>query len=599
METGSDNVLAWRRARRIAQEKNQHDYQTQKAEILLDLEQQRRVLDRLRAWHRWDEDRRTSPGKYLWSCIRSTRPTCPSDKELLALATYFFPPRAELTVTVCDFGAGRYEKSSVSLGRLDEYMLEKPGWATLRWIHVLVGAGTVCRFVEDTFLRHRKHSNSLPDHQQSKTMGSAISTEILSIKDHQYLQDQLDVFKMLSTFPELAIKLNELNLKNDSRSKLLFDLARWAHRLDVSSRFWAIVRSDMPRQLGEETYSRRSAVDIQNYPPASRIEEQMLSRHPYYRGAVLVRDPLHCHHRDDGMLLTLSRPMGVHHLHSSMLEDIQLPPRTNEELSDGSALNNLRYKLMQLTILGSESAEWFATYVMSVFTIAPHSKLRRDMPEIRDAYQPIVRDLKSRHTLRSNSDGTVELVREYVALMNEITQVHDVCEQKLGFLQPLLLDCQEVEERADELGSIILRADWARETMTERVQYSIRTLEESCDRLPRLVKDLRSSLDVLFQLKTIEQNELAILAESNNKAILAFTMVTIIFLPLSFFTSYFGMNLRGIAETDKTQRYFWAVCGTTTFFVVSATIVFGFKERLYRWLWTSRQYSRAVNQRER
>ncbi|KAL9597541.1 MAG: hypothetical protein Q9179_004228 [Wetmoreana sp. 5 TL-2023] len=595
METDSDDILAWREA----QEEKRHDHQIQKAEVLVDLEQQRRVLDRLRAWHRRDEDRRTSPAKYLWSCIRSTRPTCPAEKELLALATYFFPPRAELTVTVCDFGAGRYEKSSVSLGRIDEYMLEKPGWATLRWIHVPVGSGTVCRYVEDTFIRHRKHSNSLPDHQQSKTMGTAFATVILSIKDHQYSQDQLDVFNMLSTFPELTIKLNELNLKNDGRSKLLFELARWAHRLDVSSRFWAIVRSDMPWQLGEESYSSRSAVDIQNYPPASRIEEQMLSRHPYYRGAVLVRDPLHCLHRDDGMLLTLSPPMGVHHLHSSMLEDIQMPPRAKDELNDDSALNNLRYKLTQLTTLGSESAEWFAVYLMSVVTIAPHSKLRRDMPEIRDAYQPIVRDLKSRQALRSSSVGTVELVREYVALMDEITHIHDACEQKHGFLHTLLLDCQEVEEHAGELGDIILRADWARETMTQRVQYSIRTLEESCDRLPRFVKDLRSSLDVLFQLKTIEQNDLAVLAESNNRAILAFTMVTIIFLPLSFFTSYFGMNLRGVADTDKTERYFWAVCGTTTFFVVSATIVFGFKERLYRWLWTSRQYSRAVNQRER
>lgn len=43
-------------------------------------------------------------------------------------------------------------------------------------------------------------------------------------------------------------------------------------------------------------------------------------------------------------------------------------------------------------------------------------------------------------------------------------------------------------------------------------------------------------LTQLFQLRTIEQNELAIIAESNNKAILVFTVVTIIFLPLSFFT---------------------------------------------------------------
>lgn len=79
------------------------------------------------------------------------------------------------------------------------------------------------------------------------------------------------------------------------------------------------------------------------------------------------------------------------------------------------------------------------------------------------------------------------------------------------------------------------------------------------------------------------------LAESNNRAILVFTIVTIVFLPLSFFTSYFGMNLQGIVDTNRTERYFWTVCGTITIFIVGTTIVFGFKERLYRGLWTAWQ----------
>ena len=96
----------------------------------------------------------------------------------------------------------------------------------------------------------------------------------------------------------------------------------------------------------------------------------------------------------------------------------------------------------------------------------------------------------------------------------------------------------------------------------------------------------------LFQLRTIEQNELAIIAESNNKAILVFTIVTIIFLPLSFFTSYFGMNLKGVIDTDRTERYFWAVCGSVTVFVVSMTVLFGFKNRLHAWIWDDREFAK-------
>jgi Mg2+ and Co2+ transporter CorA len=58
----------------------------------------------------------------------------------------------------------------------------------------------------------------------------------------------------------------------------------------------------------------------------------------------------------------------------------------------------------------------------------------------------------------------------------------------------------------------------------------------------------------LFQLRSIEQNELAIIADTQYKTIFLVTDFTIVFLPLSFFTSYFGMNLMGIIDTDRTEN---------------------------------------------
>ena len=98
----------------------------------------------------------------------------------------------------------------------------------------------------------------------------------------------------------------------------------------------------------------------------------------------------------------------------------------------------------------------------------------------------------------------------------------------------------------------------------------------------------------LFQLRTIEQNELAIIAESNNKAILVFTIVTIVFLPLSFFTSYFGMNIKNTSAILSDQGYFWYVCGSITLFIVAFTLVYGFKSRLYGWIWGDRHSPRRV-----
>lgn len=53
---------------------------------------------------------------------------------------------------------------------------------------------------------------------------------------------------------------------------------------------------------------------------------------------------------------------------------------------------------------------------------------------------------------------------------------------------------------------------------------------------------------------------MAIVADSQSKAVL-FTGVTVL-LPLSFFTSYFGMNLRGLAETDRDENCSWTLCGS-------------------------------------
>lgn len=45
----------------------------------------------------------------------------------------------------------------------------------------------------------------------------------------------------------------------------------------------------------------------------------------------------------------------------------------------------------------------------------------------------------------------------------------------------------------------------------------------------------------------------------SNKAIFVFTLVTVIFLPLSFVTSYLGMNTEDIRDTDATQDLFWEI----------------------------------------
>ena len=77
--------------------------------------------------------------------------------------------------------------------------------------------------------------------------------------------------------------------------------------------------------------------------------------------------------------------------------------------------------------------------------------------------------------------------------------------------------------------------------------------------------------------------------EDHGKAILVFTVVTIIFLPLNFVTSFFGMNTVDIRDMTATQSLFWLVAICVTAGVLGASVFLAFQggnilERIHLWL---------------
>lgn len=142
------------------------------------------------------------------------------------------------------------------------------------------------------------------------------------------------------------------------------------------------------------------------------------------------------------------------------------------------------------------------------------------------------------------------------------------------------------------------------EKMSGRVHWALEMVGNHLTETEEMIKDVReifttvsqscqirnawsSKLTFAFvpqtiQLRSIEQANLAIRADQNNRAILVFTVVTIIFLPLSFFTSYFGMNLKGVSDTTKTETYFWEVCGPVTVIIICLVVLFGFRSSVAR-----------------
>lgn len=72
--------------------------------------------------------------------------------------------------------------------------------------------------------------------------------------------------------------------------------------------------------------------------------------------------------------------------------------------------------------------------------------------------------------------------------------------------------------------------------------------------------------------------------EDNSKAIIVFTVVTIFFLPLTFVTGFFGMNVVGINPTTSTVKHFWVIALPITFGVVFSCLFAAFSGSIKRWI---------------
>jgi Mg2+ and Co2+ transporter CorA len=71
--------------------------------------------------------------------------------------------------------------------------------------------------------------------------------------------------------------------------------------------------------------------------------------------------------------------------------------------------------------------------------------------------------------------------------------------------------------------------------------------------------------------------------DDNSKAILVFTVVTITFLPLTFVTGFFGMNLVGISGTTNSVKHFWVIAVPVTFGVVVMCLLIAYSGAIKRY----------------
>lgn len=544
------------------------------------------VLQRVMAWVEEATAKAQSPLGRLRCAITRKLPNVlrlhkelalPSDRELIDLAHHFYPPRGQLKVEVFDFGDNRAEHSKISLAEVRKLWTEKPDWVIVRWIHAPLGIGLLHSTVEDLF----RHAG--PSGAEFSNAGSPdwpyVECEILNFRSCANFQNSRDVCLLLRNLESLNTKLDATAVDDIKDDELIKDIEWRSDHLAAPTGYWDLVSADMAWQFSEGLGAGLSGPHAGLKPIGRQVDQQILSQHPFYRRSQVVRSSFRCFHRSDGYLLSLSPPIGVNYLDKNFSRYIQEPVDSLFDNCNASALANVFSTWAEdgTKFWGRKTVEWFLIYLITEVCATPHSiRSGHSAPDIGIAYHSIVQDLKRKRNDKWKQHDAAGLVKDYTTCIDEISVIVEVFQRNMAMLQGLKEDiCQFEREEIED-------TNCGFEDSKQRVNWSIRVLGNQLTRLETMLSDMRKEMDALFQLRSIQQGELAISTDSTSKAVLVFTGVTIIFLPLSFFTSYFGMNLRGIQNTSKTESYFWAVCGSIAFTIVVATIIYAFRHTIWK-----------------
>ena len=143
--------------------------------------------------------------------------------------------------------------------------------------------------------------------------------------------------------------------------------------------------------------------------------------------------------------------------------------------------------------------------------------------------------------------------------------VHNVLKQQDTVLVQLRLLLDPKEFRTPSI-TRRLRFEYERRAIDEIVQ-SIREQQKSCAELAD-----RAEILAVQNVELVET-----LQDDNSKAIFIFTMVTVLFLPLSFVAGFFGMNVVGITNTTSTVLHFWAIALPLSLGLIIVCVVVGVK----------------------
>ncbi|EEH18517.1 hypothetical protein PABG_07577 [Paracoccidioides brasiliensis Pb03] len=570
------------------------------------------TLSSIRKLH---EERSSNGMKHLlFSAFFNGYSNLPSDQDLHNLALCQFPPRALLKAQVCDFYPNHAELQEVLLGDIEVQWQNKPEGAQVRWIHVPVGRGIYHSSIEDLF-RHANSQEPRPFENAGHVGFAYVELDALNFRHRVEIEDLRDTYCILSKMEHLSgseleadgdISTSDASksrnrpdpldwecLRGDRNASLRGDLEWRADHLNTDLTFWELVASDIPWQISDGLPICASGPLGRIKPLMNSCDFRVLSSHPSFLDAQLVRNEFRFFHRRDGFLLTMSATKGINYLDARLLEYLRQSP---DDILLNPGASAVGQTLKEFAHTGTSTwekptAEWLVVHLATEIGTCPHNDtLGHNQISIVEAYQNILRDLKLRTYEPWRRDETVRLTRTFLQCMEEIRFMAKMLASRQDLFTRLRKDV-EIHDTEDRKNDAPHNPDG--ESSIHRVDWALGKIRQQRDDIGNISNEIQNSMNDLLHLRTIEQNELTIVRDSQQRAIMLFTAVTVIFLPLSFCTSYFGMNLQGISDTSRSEQYFWYVCGTAGFLVVSIISVYAFWHPVKDHLAVMREHRKA------
>ena len=155
--------------------------------------------------------------------------------------------------------------------------------------------------------------------------------------------------------------------------------------------------------------------------------------------------------------------------------------------------------------------------------------------------------LSSWQALKVSSHASRRLLLMLNAFEEEVTIIENVFKQQEMVLQEFR---QTLDPSSFRSPSIARKIEFDYENQAiERILTHIHDQKACCPELKQRAKAL-----AIQNVQLIETQQ-----DANSRAILIFTLITVLFVPLSFVAGFFGMNVAGINPTTSTTMHFWAV----------------------------------------